>query len=159
MVQCGGVISVGFGNSIVPICYSSSHGKQKGKSVLSPHLMIYKMPVSAIFSIAHRASGVALYIAIVTLLWIISIDMISNHTSDPLPSASLSLIMSCMIGKISTFFLGSGLIFHGASGVRYLAMDTFGIGMRSEKAKNISLLCVAGASLVLIFALFMVIFA
>lgn len=41
------------------------------KRPLSPHLQIYKLPLTALTSIFHRATGIFLYIGVIAMCWAI----------------------------------------------------------------------------------------
>ena len=41
----------------------------RGDRPLSPHLQIYRMPMTAVMSIFHRATGVGLLVGAVLLIW------------------------------------------------------------------------------------------
>jgi succinate dehydrogenase / fumarate reductase cytochrome b subunit len=89
---------------------------------LSPHLQIYRWPVTMATSIAHRATGLALSAGILLLAW----WLIAAATG---PEAYHVFAVSAAhpIGQIILFGLVWSLAFHLFNGIRHLAWD-IGLG-------------------------------
>ena len=85
---------------------------------LSPHLQIYRWPVTMATSIAHRATGIALSAGTVLLAcWLIAIAM------GPKAYHVFAASAAHPIGQIVLFGLLWSLTFHFFNGVRHLAWD------------------------------------
>ena len=41
------------------------------KRPMSPHLQVYKLPLTAKLSILHRATGAALFIGLILMVWVL----------------------------------------------------------------------------------------
>ncbi len=103
---------------------------------LSPHLSIHKRIPTAIFSIFHRFTGLALSIgSIFIVLWIAILALGPNYFF------IYKTISSFFILKIILFFWTIGIFFHLFNGVRYLFWS-FGIGMELKIVHNSSYLVI-----------------
>lgn len=81
---------------------------------LSPHMQIYRLPLAAVISIAHRIMGAVLFvsavvIALFCLAWIAHINF----------SWITNLIFS-WLGKIKATWLIVGVVFYGLAEIRYI---------------------------------------
>jgi len=86
---------------------------------LSPHLQVYRWPISMALSILHRASGVALGVG--TLLftcWLVAAANASDEVFD-----GVQHFMGSFIGLLLLFGWSAALIFHLFSGIRHLVWD------------------------------------
>ncbi|MEC7860827.1 MAG: succinate dehydrogenase, cytochrome b556 subunit [Pseudomonadota bacterium] len=86
---------------------------------LSPHLTIYRWPITMILSIMHRATGIALSFGFVIFtIWIGSISMGSS-------SYELSfLFLDSAIGQALLWLWSFAFFFHLCNGIRHLYWDT-----------------------------------
>ena len=85
---------------------------------LSPHLQVYKLPLPALLSITHRATGV--FLAIGTLLlsiWIISLATGINEFE------SVRGFIGSFIGLLLLLGWTFSLFFHLLNGIRHLYWD------------------------------------
>ena len=92
-------------------------------------LRTIKLPVTAYTSIAHRISGVILFLAIVGLLWMLDTSLSSE--------AGFEQIQSCLqnpLAKLVIWGVLSALIYHLIAGIRHLVMDA-GVGEELESGK------------------------
>lgn len=106
---------------------------------LSPHLSIYRWPITMTTSILHRATGIALSIGfIVFSIWLF--DAASGAGSYKVFSSYLDT----WAGKILLIGLSFSFFFHLGNGVRHLVWDT-GRGFEKSTAD-------ASAWFVIIFA-------
>ncbi len=86
---------------------------------LSPHLTIYRWPITMVLSILHRATGVGLSVGLIAfVLWVeaIAYDFIPYD-------AALSLMQS-LPGQLLLFAWCFSFFFHLANGIRHLIWDT-----------------------------------
>lgn len=86
---------------------------------LSPHLTIYRWPVTMTLSILHRMTGVALSVGlIVYVLWLEAIAY------DFIPFEDVAVFMSNWIGRFMLLGWCFSFFFHLCNGVRHLVWDT-----------------------------------
>ena len=97
------------------------------KNPLSPHLSIYRWPITMTLSILHRVTGVALSVGLIVLCaWLISA---AAGAADYEQVASL---LSTVIGKLMLVGFSFAFFFHLANGVRHLVWD---VGYGFEKSQ------------------------
>lgn len=109
---------------------------------LSPHLQVYRLPLSALTSIAHRASGVALTAgAFVLVAWLL-VAATHEPCFDCLQTAFATPIgMLALAGWVLAFY------YHLCAGIRHLVWDAgFGFAKESFRFTN---WVVVGTALVL----------
>ena len=80
--------------------------------------MQIRMPVTAIVSIMHRASGAALFLALPLLLWWWQLSLTSLDTYD----AFRALLANGLV-KLVLLGLLWGYLHHVCAGIRHLVMD------------------------------------
>ncbi|HVY18437.1 MAG TPA: succinate dehydrogenase, cytochrome b556 subunit [Rhodopila sp.] len=97
---------------------------------LSPHLQIYRWPISMALSILHRATGIALGVGTLLLTW----WLVAAATSPQAFDAAQGFIGS-PIGLLLLFGWSVALIFHFFSGIRHLAWD-LGYGFEAPHYDN-----------------------
>src|SRR3954452_9910772 len=98
---------------------------------LSPHVQIYRWPISMALSILHRVTGVALGVGTLLLTW----WLVAAASSDAAFATAQAFIGSAL-GLLLLFGWSFALFFHLYSGVRHLVWDA-GIGFESP-AYNIT---------------------
>lgn len=84
----------------------------------SPHLTIYRPQISTVLSIAHRITGVGLYIGLILFaywLW--------TAAYNPTGYTSLHECLSSWIGRIFLFGWTFAFFYHFANGIRHLFWD------------------------------------
>ena len=98
------------------------------KRPLSPHLQIYHPALTMLMSIAHRASGIFLYIGSAGLsLWLAALAYGESAY------AIARAIALAPIGQILLFLFIWALLHHALGGVRHLIWDT-GLGFAPKSA-------------------------
>lgn len=113
---------------------------------LSPHLSIYRWPITMTLSILHRISGVALSIGLVAFaLWLVAASGGERTYLECLTFLGSWPGLLLLIGWSAAFFL------HLANGIRHLVWD-FGYGFELRHA-NASAWFVLVVALVLTLAL------
>lgn len=80
------------------------------------------LPVTAITSILHRASGVFLVAGVAVLLW-----MLDTSLSGEQGFNDIQAVLDMFLVKLVIWIIMAALIYHSAAGVRHLVMD-LGIG-------------------------------
>jgi succinate dehydrogenase / fumarate reductase cytochrome b subunit len=97
---------------------------------LSPHLQIYRWPISMALSILHRASGIALGVGTLLLTWWLVAAATSSHAFEVAQG-----FLGSPLGLLLRFGWSVALIFHFFSGIRHLAWD-MGYGFDAPQFDN-----------------------
>ncbi|MBL4773435.1 MAG: succinate dehydrogenase, cytochrome b556 subunit [Alcanivoracaceae bacterium] len=85
---------------------------------LSPHLQVYKMPLSAKLSILHRLTGLALSAgAVVLVFWLFSLAYVSNS------AVAIYTFFGSTVGKITLMAWTFAFFYHFCNGIRHLFWD------------------------------------
>ena len=114
---------------------------------LSPHLTIYRWPVTMATSITHRATGVGLSLgAVILASWLVSIS------NGPEGWHSFHDVSDTPIGLLVVFGLTWSLVYHFLNGIRHLAWD-LGFGFEKHLAERNSMMILVG-SIVIAVAIF-----
>jgi len=108
---------------------------------LSPHLQIYRWPITMAASITHRATGIALAAGTVLLSW-----WLIAAASGPDAYAVFALVASNPVGEIILFGFLWSLSFHLLNGIRHLVWDV-GYGFKVPTAKLTAALVYVGSLL------------
>lgn len=87
-----------------------------------------RLPITAITSIIHRATGVLLFVLIPFALYALDRSLSSQEGFDAIKSFMTNPIM-----KVIVWFSFSGLFYHIIAGVRHLLMD---MGVAEEKTSG-----------------------
>ena len=93
---------------------------------LSPHLQVYKLPLTALMSISHRITGVGL----ITGTLLVTAFLVAAASGEAQYDYVMGLATS-LPGKIILFLWSAGLYFHMCNGIRHMFWD---IGKNFKKA-------------------------
>ncbi|HEX5378635.1 MAG TPA: succinate dehydrogenase, cytochrome b556 subunit [Phenylobacterium sp.] len=86
---------------------------------LSPHLQVWRWHITMFTSIAHRATGVGLYVgALILAGWAIAL------AAGPDAYAQYMGLLRSPLGKLVFFGLTVAVFYHLANGVRHLVWDS-----------------------------------
>jgi succinate dehydrogenase / fumarate reductase cytochrome b subunit len=85
---------------------------------LSPHLQVYRWPISMALSILHRVTGVGLGIGTLLLTWWLVAAAVSDNAF-----ARVQWFLATPIGMLLLFGWTLSLCFHVFSGIRHLVWD------------------------------------
>lgn len=98
----------------------------RGNRPLSPHLQVYKPQITSVLSILHRATGVALTLGAVLIVW-----WFGAAATGPEYFATVDGLLSGWLGGL--ILLGSlfALSYHLLNGIRHLFWDA-GYGFELE---------------------------
>ena len=97
---------------------------------LSPHLTIHKKVLTALFSIFHRITGIALSVGSVLMaIWISLIALGPNYFF------IFESVAATLVFKIILFLWTIGVFYHLFNGTRYLFW-TYGLGMEIKTVYN-----------------------
>lgn len=95
---------------------------------LSPHLSVYRWPVTMALSILHRATGVALSVGLIVFAW-----WLFAASSGTAAHASFVAAIDSTIGRLVLLGWTYAFFFHLANGVRHLFWDA-GYGFERAQA-------------------------
>jgi succinate dehydrogenase / fumarate reductase, cytochrome b subunit len=93
-------------------------------------LTTIKFPVTALASISHRVAGVALFVALPILLW-----MLDRSLASPESFADLQTLLSAPLAKLVIWGILAAVIYHLVAGIKHLIMD-WGIGETLEGGRR-----------------------
>lgn len=116
---------------------------------LSPHISIYRWPVTMVSSILHRATGIAMAAGFALLVF-----WLANTANGPGAYAALAAVMGSTVGQILLIGWSWAFFYHLANGIRHLVWDT-GRGLEKGQA-TASAWFVIAASVVLTAVFWMV---
>ena len=108
---------------------------------LSPHLSIYRWPITMAASITHRATGMALSTGTLFLAW-----WLIAAASGPDAYAIFARAAAHPVGEVVLFGFLWSLSFHLLNGIRHLAWD-MGYGFKVPTAKLTAALVYGGSLL------------
>ena len=109
---------------------------------LSPHLSVYRWPVTMVTSILHRATGIAMAVGFLVL-----VGWLFDAASGPEVYDGFLGAMNTTIGWVLLVGWSFAFFYHLANGIRHLVWDT-GRGLEKEQA-TASAWFVIAASIVL----------
>jgi succinate dehydrogenase / fumarate reductase cytochrome b subunit len=113
------------------------HVPEARQRPLSPHLTIYRWPVTMMTSITHRATGIALSLGMLILAW-----WLVSISNGPEGFERFHAVMDSPLGLLVLFAVTWSLTFHFCSGVRHLAWD-LGYGFSKEDSRQGSIWVIA----------------
>lgn len=117
---------------------------------LSPHLQIYRLPLTVILSISHRVTGAFLgFGAFVFVLLLV------GAAAGPAAYASVHGHLAAWYGQLLAFVFTFALFFHFCNGIRHLAWD-MGYGFEYSTTHNTAVIAL-GASAALTLLLWIVV--
>lgn len=93
---------------------------------LSPHLQVYKLPLTGIISITHRLTGVILALGLI--VYTASFFIILQGNAEYL---DLQSVLNNSLVQIAVWFFIYALFFHLCHGIRHLLWDV-GIGFEKD---------------------------
>lgn len=100
------------------------------KRPMSPHLQVYKLPLTALMSIMHRGTGIINSVGALFL-----VVVLAKAAGGEEAFSGASNLLSSWFGYLVLFGFSFALYFHFCTGIRHLLSDT-GIGIDLEAAKK-----------------------
>ena len=91
---------------------------QKPVRPLSPHLQIYRPQITSVLSITHRATGIALAVGTLLLVY-----WLTALAAGPEAYADARAVLGSWFGRIVLLGFTLALFFHLANGIRHLFWD------------------------------------
>lgn len=106
---------------------------------LSPHLQVYRWTLTMAMSILHRASGVALVIGTLAVIW-----MLLAAASGEGAYNQFIAVVGSMPGQVLLFGWTAALFYHLCNGIRHIFWDV-GVGyeIKTARASGYAVLLVA----------------
>ncbi|MEM9602732.1 MAG: succinate dehydrogenase, cytochrome b556 subunit [Pseudomonadota bacterium] len=99
------------------------------KRPMSPHLQIYKLPMTAVLSVLHRGTGAALGVGGLLIVWILA--RAAGGEDD---FAAANWVLSSLLGKLVLFGFTAALYYHFCNGIRHLLWDIgWGLDLKTSK--------------------------
>ena len=99
---------------------------------LSPHLQIYRRQITSVLSISHRATGVALSVGTLLLVW-----WLVALASGPAAFATAQGFIGSWLGRLLLLGWTFSLFFHLANGIRHLFWDAgYGFELKTTYASG-----------------------
>jgi succinate dehydrogenase / fumarate reductase, cytochrome b subunit len=106
---------------------------------LSPHLSVYRPPITMTTSIVHRITGAALYFGTLLVAWWLIAAAVS-----PSYFAFVDQIFGSWFGRLVLFGYTWALMQHMLGGIRHLIWDT-GAGLEKDTASRLAWASIVGA--------------
>ena len=101
---------------------------EKSQRPLSPHLQIYRPQLTSVLSITHRATGMALVLGTLVLVyWLLA------AASGAEAYGSAQQLLGSWVGRILLLGFSFALFFHLCNGIRHLFWDV-GLGFELKTA-------------------------
>jgi len=91
---------------------------EQRKRPLSPHLQVYRLPLTAVVSVTHRMTGVLLAAGLI--LFVVSLAVIQCGASS---FESMQLLIQQPFVAIALWLMVYALFFHLCHGIRHLIWD------------------------------------
>lgn len=119
---------------------------QSDNRPLSPHLQIYRLPLTAITSISHRISGALLAVgSLAVVYWLLA------AASGPEAYATARVLLGNPLSQLIIFGWTYVLFYHLCNGIRHLVWDT-GRGFDLDTARRSSIAVFVAAGVLTILA-------
>lgn len=127
----------------------SDAAKAPRERPLSPHLQVWRWHITMATSIAHRATGVALYVgALIAAAWAVCL------AGGPDAYAGFKAVMGSPIGLLVMFGLTVSFFYHLANGIRHLVWDTgHGFDLKSANASAVFVFAFTAAATIAIWVI------
>lgn len=108
---------------------------------LSPHLTVYRWPITMTMSILHRITGGALYVgALLVAWWLIAAASSEEYF------AFVHWLVGSWFGMVVLFGYTWALFHHMLGGIRHLVWDT-GAGLEKQAASRLAWATLVGSLL------------
>ena len=106
---------------------------------LSPHLQVYRLPLPALMSISHRATGVLLAAGSLVLVY-----WLAAAASGPDAFADAQALLGSLPGRALLLLLTFSLFYHLGNGIRHLFWDAgLGFELRTAHASGVAVIVAA----------------
>ncbi|WP_042442272.1 succinate dehydrogenase, cytochrome b556 subunit [Azospirillum sp. B510] len=109
---------------------------------LSPHLQVYKLPLTAVMSITHRITGVGLAVGTLLLVW-----WLVAAAAGPEAFARAQGFIGSFFGLLLMFGWSAALYYHLCNGIRHLVWDAGKSFELTDADRNNRIVLIATAAL------------
>ena len=107
---------------------------------LSPHLQIYRLPLTALLSISHRFTGAFLGLGALLLIAVLAAAASGSDAYE-----SVHVLVTSWLGQLLLLLWTLALYFHLCNGIRHLIWDAgYGFELDAAQKSSWSVLFVAG---------------
>jgi len=110
-----------------------SNADLKANRPLSPHLQVYRWPLTMAMSIAHRVTGAGLYVGMLLLAW-----WLSAAAGGEAYFNFVNRVFGSWLGLIVLFGFTLALVHHMLGGLRHFIWD-FGYGLGKPARDRLAL--------------------
>jgi len=100
------------------------------KRPMSPHLQVYKLPLTAKLSILHRGTGAALSAGALLMVWVLAAAAGGEESY-----AAMHGFLASWFGQLVLFGFTFSLYYHFCNGIRHLLWD-IGKGLDLESTEK-----------------------
>ena len=111
------------------------------KRPMSPHLQIYKLPITAKLSVLHRGTGVVLTLGLILLVLVIA-----SVASGESAWASIRWLVSSWFGYLVLIGFTASLYYHFCNGIRHLFWD-MGKGLDLKTAEKSAIIVLVATAI------------
>lgn len=108
---------------------------------MSPHLQVYKLPITAMISILHRATGAFLLLGLLLIVVVVSALAMGEQSW-----LTVKCYINNWLGLLFLFALTFAVYFHFCHGIRHLVWDS-GKYMEKQRMLRSGLVLIAVSSL------------
>ena len=95
---------------------------------MSPHLQVYRLPLSAYLSVLHRGTGVILFFGLIIMVWTLLMASLGEERW-----LVVAVFWQGIWGKTLLLGVSFSLLYHLGNGISHLIWDT-GYGMGYEQS-------------------------
>ena len=123
----------------------------RGNRPLSPHLSVYRLPMTAITSILTRITGQAVIAGILLIVW-----WLVAAAAGPRAFAHADWVLRSWVGALVLFVAAWSLWYHFLAGIRHLFYDSGMLLTKEEGRQSSWFIIIASGVLTLVTALLFV---
>ncbi|MGY6275412.1 succinate dehydrogenase, cytochrome b556 subunit [Methylomonas sp. MgM2] len=106
---------------------------------LSPHLQVYRLPLTGLISITHRITGILLSLGLILFVYVLG-TIVAGES----PYLSMQAFMSTWFCRLIFWGFIFALFFHFCHGIRHLIWD-MGKGLERERLTIFAVLELIGS--------------
>lgn len=110
------------------------------KRPMSPHLQIYKLPLTAQLSVLHRGTGAALSFGAILMVWVLAAAAGGEDSY-----SSMQGFLTSWFGHLVLFGFTFALYYHFCNGIRHLMWD-IGKGLDLESSAKSAKMVIVGSA-------------
>lgn len=116
---------------------------------VSPHLQIYRWPVTMATSIAHRVTGMGVSLGAILLAWWLLAAAMGPDSYEVFAN-----LASFWLGRLVLFGVSLALVYHFLNGIRHLVWDLgFGFKLGTANASGIFVIALSIVLTLLVWAM------